>query len=153
MDVDTLLARAADLIHRACHLVVFTGAGVSTPSGIPDFRSPQSGLWKKANPHCEKCGGVLKPNVILFGEQLPFQEINAARRQARECDLMLVAGSSLLTSPACDLPLIARENGAQVIVINRQSTPIDREATLVIRADVATALPRIVSLLVSHASS
>jgi len=255
MDIDALLSYAAELIRGARHLVVLTGAGVSTPSGIPDFRSPRSGLWEKANPflvaslhafrirpqfffdwirplartlldavpnpahialarleqmgrlkaiitqnidalhqkagsrnvievhghvreatcvrcynvvstetllpqfiesrelpRCGRCGGILKPNVILFGEQLPFKEINAARRQASECDLMLIAGSSLTVTPACDLPLIARENGAQVIVINEQPTPIDRDATLVIRVNVAVALPRIVSLLIPRTS-
>ena len=50
MNTDALFSRAADLIRRAHHLVVLTGAGISTPSGIPDFRSLKSGLWSKANP-------------------------------------------------------------------------------------------------------
>jgi NAD-dependent deacetylase len=250
MKQDALLARAAELVQRARHLVALTGAGVSTPSGIPDFRSPHSGLWSKANPfivaslqvfrirpqlffdwvrpwvqafldavpnpahlalaqleqmgklqviitqnvdnlhqkagsrnvievhghmrqatctrcydvvstdsllpqfvksrelpRCAKCGSILKPNVILYGEQLPYREIHAARQAAQSCDAMLIAGSSLEVSPAADLPYIARENGAQVIVVNRQPTAFDGQASLAIREDVAVALPEIVARL------
>jgi NAD-dependent deacetylase len=103
-------------------------------------------------PRCEKCGGVLKPNVILLGEQLPYREINAARRETSDCDLMLVVGSSLTMAPAAHLPQVAQENGAQVIVINKQPTPIDKIATLVIHTDVVVALPRIVSLVLGSIS-
>jgi NAD-dependent deacetylase len=95
-------------------------------------------------PYCEQCGGVLKPNVVLYGEQLPTQAIDAARRAARTCDLMLVAGTSLQITPAADLPRMALENRARVIVVNQQPTAIDHRAAAVIRADVASALPAIV---------
>lgn len=87
----------------------------------------------------------MKPDVILFGEQLPVQEIHAARAAVRACDVMLVLGSSLTVAPAADLPAIACDNGAQVIVINRQDTWIDDRAALVIHDDVAIALPDIVA--------
>ena len=250
MDTHALLSRAAELIRNARHPVALTGAGISTPSGIPDFRSLDSGLWNKVNPlfvasiyafrvrprlffdwirplaqilmdavpnpahlalarleqmgqlktiitqnidglhqkagsenvievhghirsamcvrchrevsidallprflesrelpRCEKCGGVLKPNTILYGERLPVQAINAARRAARACDLMLIAGSSLNVSPASSLPYIARETGTQIIVIDQQPTHIDDLASLVIREDVAVALPGVVAHL------
>ncbi len=66
-------------------------------------------------PRCPKCGGVLKPNVILFGEQLPYRELQGAQDAARQADLMLVIGSSLEVAPASDLPLIALRNGAKLI--------------------------------------
>ncbi len=250
MSSDSLWNRAADLILRARHITVLTGAGISTPSGIPDFRSLKSGLWRKTNPllvasiqvfrirpqlffdwvrplvsrlldaapnpahlalaqlekagriksiitqniddlhqragsrnvievhghirhatcvrcynvvpmatiltrfvqerqvpRCTRCNGVLKPNVILFGEQLPVAQVTAARREARVCDLMLVAGTSLRVSPVSDLPFIARENGADVIVIDKHATSFDKYATLVIRQDLVRALPGIVGLI------
>ncbi|NWF70693.1 MAG: NAD-dependent deacylase [Chloroflexi bacterium] len=240
--------QAAVLLQQAQRIVVFTGAGISTPSGIPDFRSPNSGLWKSADPlavasifgfrqnpqaffdwirplarlitsaapnpahealarlegrgqveavitqnidmlhtlagskrvielhghlreatctqcftvyqaepliarfiedgqlpRCEKCSGVLKPNVILFGEQLPVRALYAAQASARACDLMVVIGSSLEVAPASDLPVLALRNNAKLIIINLQETPIDRQAALVFRADCAEILPAIVS--------
>jgi NAD-dependent deacetylase len=93
---------------------------------------------------------VLKPNVVLVGEQLPARELDAARAETRRCDLMLVAGSSLTVAPAADLPFMARERGADVIVVNQGRTPIDEQATLVIRADVSVALPRIAALVLEE---
>lgn len=254
MSNDSSLTRAAELIWRAHHLTVLTGAGISTSSGIPDFRSPESGLWRTFNPlqvassymfrirpqlffewirpfvrtlldatpnaahlalaqlekmgrlqsiitqnidnlhqkagsrnvievhghirqatcvrcyrvvstdtivnqllggvpRCDRCGGVLKPNVILFGEQLPFAEIAAARREAQQCDVMLVAGTSLNVAPVSDLPLMAWKRGADIIVIDRQNTPIDRQAALVIHQDLVLALPYLVALICAQSLS
>ncbi len=240
------IVQAAALLQAARHAVALTGAGVSTPSGIPDFRSPHSGLWEQANPlevaslsafrrrpeafyswvrplaeallaarpnpahtalavleaggwlkavitqniddlhrhagsravlelhghlreatclrchrvlatdsllgdflasgevpRCAECGGVIKPNVVLFGEQLPVAVFEAAMEHARQADLMLVAGSSLEVAPASHLPLVAYRHGGRLIVINLTPTPIDDLADVVIHGDVAEVLPRI----------
>ncbi len=250
MTVQDKIHRAADLICQSRHAVAFTGAGHSTPSGIPDFRSPDSGLWEKADPmlvasiwsfrlqpqtfydwvrplvrmtlgaqpnpahlalaelermgklqtvitqnidnlhqragsqrvlalhgdmaqatcircyrvipagpmieqfladgevpRCSSCGGVMKPNVILFGEQLPVRVLNEAYKEARRADLMIVAGSSLEVRPACDLPFLALESGARLVVVNLSPTPADSLADVVLHADVAEALPRIVEVV------
>jgi NAD-dependent deacetylase len=94
------------------------------------------------------CGGVLKPNVILFGEQLPLQVLTAARQDVLACDLMLVAGSSLEVEPAADLPLTALGRGARLIIVNYQPTYLDEKADVVIHADVAEVLPRIVERVI-----
>jgi len=236
------------MIMSSSHAVAFTGAGISTPSGIPDFRSPGSGLWSQVDPmevasiwsfrrrpeafyewvrpmiqmfreaqpnpahlalaqlesmgllhavitqnidelhqragstrvlelhghmreatclscykivpanerlmhaieegqvpRCE-CGGVLKPNVVLFGEMLPMDVLTEAEREARACDVMLVAGSSLEVVPAAELPAMALRAGARLIIVNRQPTSLDRRADVVIHGDVADVLPRIVEL-------
>lgn len=246
MKLEEKIERAAQLIRRSHHMVAFTGAGHSTPSGIPDFRSPHSGLWEKHNPmlvasiwafrlnpktfydwirpmadtlfnaspnpahialaeleelgylrtvitqnidnlhqragsrrvlelhghlreatcvrcykkvpveptvertihkgkipHCE-CGGVLKPDVILFGEQLPIRVLNQAMDEARNCDLILVAGSSLEVTPAADIPFLAADSGAKAIIVNLQPTLFDPRADVVIHGDVAEVLPRFV---------
>jgi NAD-dependent deacetylase len=241
------LLQAAALIRQARYLVALTGAGVSTPSGIPDFRSPHSGLWEqvdpmevaslrgfRANPRefyewvkplaramraaqpnpahwalaqleqcgklamlitqnidllhsragsqhvleihghlreatcigcykvlpaeavltrwlehnqlpvCPDCGGALKPNVILFGEQLPALIYTQARQAAKRCDVMLVAGSSLEVFPAAELPTLALQAGAQLIIINQTPTDLDAQAAVVWQADVASVLPALV---------
>ncbi len=240
------IALAATLLQEARYQVALTGAGTSTPSGIPDFRSPGSGMWERHNPtevasiqsfrrnpqvfynwirplatslltarpnpghlalaklerqgllkaiitqnvdnlhqqagsqevlelhghlreatcikcyrvvstqdlldkflasgevpHCTRCGGVLKPNVILFGEQLPIQVVNAALMHTRKADLMLVIGSSLEVAPASHLPLMVLERNGRLIVINMTPTYIDDMADVVIYADLAEVLPRI----------
>jgi len=94
-------------------------------------------------PHCPKCSGVLKPNVILFGEALPALAFNDANQAANRCEVMLVAGSSLEVAPVCDLPVKAHQRGAKVIIVNFQPTDLDKIADVVIHDDVAKVLPQI----------
>lgn len=245
------LEKAALLLRNARYAIALTGAGISTPSGIPDFRSANSGLWESTDPRvasilgfrrnpqaffewirplarlmreadvnpahlalarleqrgvlkgvitqnidmlhtragsqtvyeihgsirratclecyktypveaflerfietgeiprCPEDGGILKPDVILFGEQLPLKVLQAAQRAARECDVMLVAGSSLAVAPASELPLIALAHGAKLIIVNYEATYIDEQAQVVIHDDVAHVLPRLVEVLES----
>ncbi len=237
---------AADLIRSAGNGIVLTGAGISTPSGIPDFRTPGSGLWSRYNPmevaslsafryqpekffawfhpmakniaqalpnpahhalailekagylhtiitqnidglhqragskqvlevhgtlesltcigcfqkypsesfitryieHCEMptcsdCGQILKPDVILFEEQLPKQTWLKARRACHNCEIILVAGSSLEVTPVATLPQEALENDARLIIINQSPTYLDPRAEVLLRGDVADILPLI----------
>lgn len=251
MTLEQQIQYVKQLLSEARHAVALTGAGISTPSGIPDFRSPNSGLWENADPfevasihsfrrrpqdfyewihpltrltldaapnpahialaqlercgriqsvitqnvdmlhgkagstlvfevhghfrqmtclrcytvypsteylkafmnsgqvpRCEGCGGVLKPNVILIGEQLPVRILNEAKKQARECDLMIVIGSSLEMAPAGDLPTLAVQTGARLIIINLQPTHLDHLAETVIIGDVVEILPKLASAFV-----
>ncbi|HLO30189.1 MAG TPA: NAD-dependent deacylase [Anaerolineales bacterium] len=237
---------AAVLIRKANRAVVLTGAGISTPSGIPDFRSEGSGLWSRDEPmevaslstfrtaperffnwfqplasqifnaqpnaahlalaafeiaghvcaiitqnidalhqkagsknviemhgslrtvsctncfkqfesgpflqpyietgiipQCLNCNGILKPDVILFGEQLPQSAWSGAQRAARQCDLMIVAGSSLEVLPVARLPMQALDRGAHLIIINNTPTYLNVRADVVIMDDVAVTLPEI----------
>ena len=67
-------------------------------------------------PQCPACGGIIKPNVILFGEALPVRALMAAKRAVAECDVLLIAGSSLEVAPASDLPMLARSHQARLII-------------------------------------
>jgi len=241
------IERAAALVRGSRYAVALTGAGISTPSGIPDFRSPGTGLWERVDPmevasiyafrrqpqafydwirplartlqaaepnpghralaeleaggwlkaiitqniddlhqragarevlelhghlreatclscyqvvpigklldhflasgevaRCEACGGVMKPNVVLYGEQLPIRVVNAAVAHVRQADVMLIAGSSLETVPASHLPLMVHEHAGRLIVVNLTPTYVDDVADVVIHADVAEILPRLV---------
>jgi len=241
-----VVGRAADALRGARRAVALTGAGISTPSGIPDFRSAGSGLWERYDPmavasltsfrydpegffrflrplarhilaalpnaahvalarlehagrlravitqnidqlhqragsrqvvevhgsirratciacyrevdaapyllafverglvpRCEACGGVLKPNVVLFGEQLPRQAYDAAAARCREADVVLVAGSSLEVTPASLLPRLALDGGARLIIVNREPTYLDDRADVVLRDDLVEALPAV----------
>jgi NAD-dependent deacetylase len=84
----------------------------------------------------------------LYGEQLPVTVLNAARKAIRSSDVMLIVGSSLEVAPAGDLPLLAHENGAKLVVINYEPTFIDDLADVVIRANVVEVLPRLAAAFV-----
>lgn len=237
---------AAELFRKAERAVILTGAGISTPSGIPDFRSEGTGLWSRDEPlevaslttfrtnpekfyawfrplasqiftakpnqahlalatleqaghirsvatqnidtlhqkagskkvielhgtsatlsctqcfqqvealpylkpfvekgqipHCPNCGAVLKPDVILFGEQLPQKAWFEAQHDSRACDLMVVAGSSLEVMPVAGLPMQALDRGAHLVIINNTPTYLDVRADAVLRGDVAEIIPAI----------
>jgi NAD-dependent deacetylase len=246
--------QAAAILADAKRAVAFTGAGISTPSGIPDFRSPDCGLWQNANPFevasifgfkhnpqhfyewvyplvettlnafpnpahealvvlereyhldsiitqnidnlharagsktifelhghlreatcihcftcfpaepiieqflndhlvplCPLCNSPLKPNVILFGEQLPYAIYQKAKDAARNADVMLIIGSSLEVAPASELPVLALRNGAKLVIINRDPTHLDSEASCLLHDDVAVVLPALITELKARA--
>jgi len=74
-------------------------------------------------PRCT-CNGVLKPNVVFFGEPIPWGAHMEAREEAGSCDLMLVIGTSAVVSPACDLPVIAKRGGATIVEVNLEETQL-----------------------------
>lgn len=248
----TAIEFAADLFRQSKHAVVLTGAGISTPSGIPDFRSTGTGLWSSAEsieaaslhtfrtaperffqwfrplasqifnaqpnsahcalsklekaghvdciltqnidtlhqkagsknviemhgaiqtltctqcyhqvdalddlaafveqgeiPLCQKCSQILKPDVILFGEQMPQMAWLKAQRAARQCDLMLVVGSSLEVLPVAGLPMQAVDRGAHLIIINKTQTYLNTRADVTILEDVTMIIPEIVERLLN----
>jgi len=77
-------------------------------------------------PRCG-CGGIYRPDVVFFGEMIPHQHLIRSRQIASECDVMLVVGTSALVHPAAMMPVIAKHNGAKVIEINMESTPLTRD--------------------------
>jgi NAD-dependent deacetylase len=238
---------AGELLRKARQAIVLTGAGLSTPSGIPDFRSEGTGLWSREEPlevaslstfrthpekfynwfrplaaqifgaqpnqahlalaglersgrlnavvtqnidmlhqkagsahiiemhgtlstlsctqcfqkvdslpflrpfveqgtipACPRCGAVLKPDVILFGEQLPQKAWFNAQRASRACDLMIVAGSSLEVMPVAGLPMQAVDRGAHLLIVNNSPTYLDVRADAVLNGDVVDIIPAIV---------
>lgn len=238
-----LIENAARILAGAKHAIALTGAGVSTPSGIPDFRGPK-GLWRRVPPElfdisyfmsdpmstwrvflelydslksvepnpahyslawleknevikaiitqnidglhqragsrrvvelhgsleyavcvecgrrvpleeavemarlqrvprCPYCGGVLKPDVVFFGEPLPERELMEAFQLARRSDAILVAGSSLYVSPANIIPEIVKRKGGRVIIVNLGEIYSPIEPDILIEAPVEDALPRI----------
>ena len=91
-------------------------------------------------PQCDSCGGIVKPAVISFGQPMPERETSEAGRRAAACDLFLVVGSSLVVYPAAQMPLIAKDNGARLVIINLEPTPHDDYADIVINEKIGEAL-------------
>ena len=243
-DLGTSMARVVEMVEAAGTIVPFTGAGISTECGIPDFRSP-GGLWTKnrpipfdeflasqearneswrrrfamadqfgdarpgrghralaslygagkvpavitqnidnlhqasgfaaehvvelhgnttyglcldcaeryelswvrqrmdaANgcaPDC-RCGGFIKTATVSFGQAMPEAAMAQAQRLTLSCDLFMAIGSSLVVWPAAGFPLMAKRNGARLVIINREPTEFDDIADLVVRQDIGTVL-------------
>jgi NAD-dependent deacetylase len=95
-------------------------------------------------PDCEACGGMLKPDAVLFGEALPEKVLQEASRRAADCDLFIVVGSTLVVYPAAYMPLYALRAGARLIIVNLSDTPLDAQAAVLIRARAGEAMSRIV---------
>jgi NAD-dependent deacetylase len=91
-------------------------------------------------PVCEACGGVLKSATVSFGQAMPTRQMRQAQDLAGDCDLFLVAGSSLVVFPAASLPVLAVQGGARLVIINFEPTELDEIATLVIRTDIGDVL-------------
>ena len=249
-DATAKLDRLARLIEEADKIVAFTGAGISTESGIPDFRSP-GGLWTRYKPidyrdfvasedarrdtwrrkfamekevgqvepnaghraltklhetgklsnvitqnidglhvaaglpaeavielHgngtyasclqcakryeldwvreifadnerlpvCQSCGGMVKTATISFGQSMPEDEMARAKAATFGADLFIVLGSSLVVYPAAGFPIMAKQNGAELVIINREATDLDEIADLVINAEIGATMSRVVGV-------
>lgn len=219
-----------NLIQSSSYTTIFTGAGMSTESGLPDFRSKNRGLWTKFNPDelanvvalennfkefnefyqyrlkeidkyqpheghyilgnwekrgiiqgiitqnvdgfhqdagnknvmelhgtfrkfycnrchrehgrneylsgnytCEYCDGPVRPGIVLFGEILPEDVFYKAEIETGKSDLFIVLGSSLTVTPANMFPMIAKEQGAKLVIVNREDTPMDMYADYIVQ--------------------
>jgi len=95
----------------------------------------------EAVPECDGCGGWLKPATISFGQQLDPDVLSETIRLSREADVFLAIGSSLVVEPAASLPVHAKQAGAMLVIINRDTTPLDDIADVVIHAAISVVLP------------
>jgi NAD-dependent deacetylase len=91
-------------------------------------------------PTCVHCAGLLKTATISFGQPMPEGPMARAEEETLACDLFLVLGSSLVVRPAADFPLIAKQNGAMLVIVNREETPLDGFATLVLHDEIGPTL-------------
>jgi NAD-dependent deacetylase len=95
----------------------------------------------KEPPLCVTCGGFMRPSVVMFGEMLDDRALARAAQASQNADLVLALGSSLVVTPAADLPLVGARAGAPYVIVNQGETPHDDVATLKLDADVSDVLP------------
>jgi NAD-dependent deacetylase len=91
-------------------------------------------------PVCGDCGGLVKAATISFGQSMPEKAMRIAEQATLDCDLFLAVGSSLVVYPAAGFPVIAKRNGAKLVIINREATDLDELADLVINAEIGDTL-------------
>jgi NAD-dependent deacetylase len=97
-------------------------------------------------PECVGCGGMIKTATISFGQAMPEAEMARAREAALAADLFIVLGSSLVVYPAAGFPILAKRNGARLVIVNREPTEQDELADLVINAEIGATMSRAVGV-------
>lgn len=123
-------------LHGSTHVIRCTQCG-RTYAGTEVQERLEAG---EADPRCPVCDGILRTGTVLFGEALPERALRTAHAVAQSTDLMLVVGSSLVVNPAARLPVIAKDSGARLVIINQSSTPIDDLADIRIGAGAGQSL-------------
>lgn len=91
-------------------------------------------------PLCEKCGGLLKPNTISFGQNLREEDLIQSEALVKGCDLLIAAGSTLVVHPAASFPILAKQHGAKLVILTLSATPLDQMADLVINEPLGKTL-------------
>ena len=97
-------------------------------------------------PYCDDCSGFLKPDTISFGQSMPADKMSLSLKYAGECDLCIVLGSSLVVYPAASIPEQAVGSGAKLMIINRDTTHMDRSADLAIHDSLSKVLGSIMNV-------
>jgi NAD-dependent deacetylase len=103
-------------------------------------------------PRCDECSGLLKPATISFGQEMPERETAEAFHRASRADLFMVLGSSLVVQPAASMPLVAKQKGARLVIVNRDPTAYDGLADAVLRGSCGDAMARLLQDVRSLAS-
>ena len=122
-------SRTVHELHGSVHRNVCTRCGATY--------SAEWVLATEGVPHCERCGGLVKPDVVLYGEQLDEDVLLASVRAIQKADLLVIGGTSLVVYPAAGL--VDYFNGDEVVIVNRDPTPADSGADLVCACDIAAA--------------
>jgi NAD-dependent deacetylase len=130
-------------LHGTAHRVRCLDCGTTWPAGEIQARLAAN----DGEPRCERCGGPLRAATILFGEALPAQALQAAVDAARDSDVMLVVGSSLIVKPAAQLPILAKREGARLAIVNRTPTPLDDLADVRVAAEAGPTLGALAAAL------
>ncbi len=146
-DVCVLTQNIDGLHQRAGSSKVYElhGSIIKIKCTVCDFTEEVTTSFSKVPPMC-KCGNMLRPDVVWFGESLPQDVWTEAIMQARSCDVMVIVGTSLAVSPANTLPLYAKQNNAILIEVNPEVTQMSNAIDLSIRNTSANSLPNMVSI-------
>jgi len=143
-----VLTQNIDGLHQkagSSEVLELHGSIIKIKCSVCDFKDEIITEFSEVPPLC-KCGNILRPDVVWFGESLPQDIWQKAMVFASQCDLMIIAGTSLVVSPANTLPIYAKQNNAILIEINPENTEMSSEMDLIIRNTSAITLPEFVSM-------
>jgi len=143
-----ILTQNIDGLHQkagSSEVLELHGSIVKIKCIVCDFKDEIMTKFSEIPPLC-KCGNILRPDVVWFGESLPEEIWKHAIVQASQCDMMIIVGTSLVVSPANTLPIYAKQNNAYLIEINPEKTEMSSEMDLIINDTSANVLPKIVSM-------
>jgi NAD-dependent deacetylase len=127
------------------HGTMFTAVCLSCAERTPMAEALRRVDGGEDDPHCLRCGGLLKSATVSFGQSLDPAVLAAAGAAAAGCDLLLVVGSSLTVQPAAGLVDVAASAGARVVIVNAEPTPYDDQADALIREPIGVAVPALVA--------
>ena len=141
-----VLTQNIDGLHQRAgsrNVLELHGSIITIKCTVCNFKDKITNSFSEIPPLC-KCGNILRPDVVWFGEPLPQDVWEEAMMQASLCDVMVVAGTSLAVSPSNMLPSYAKQNGALIIEVNPEETAMSQSMDLSIRSTSAKALPELV---------
>ena len=145
----SVLTQNIDGLHQragSSHVYELHGSIITIKCTVCDFKDNITSGFSSLPPLC-KCGNILRPDVVWFGEALPQDVWKSAMEQAVACDVMIVVGTSLAVSPANLLPVYAKQNGAILVEVNIEDTPMSSSMDLSLRTSAARALPELVGMI------
>ncbi len=144
----SVLTQNIDGLHKkagSSNIYELHGSIIRIRCTVCDYNEESFTEFNSLPPKCT-CGNMLRPDVVWFGEPLPQKTWQDAMVLAGTCDLMIIAGTSLLVSPANTLPVFASQNGATMIEVNPEKTMLSSEVDLSIQEKSSVALPELVSI-------
>ena len=145
----SILTQNIDGLHQragSTNVYELHGSIITIKCTVSDFKNKITSGFLQLPPLC-KCGNILRPDVVWFGEALPQDVWESAMVQASTCDTMIVVGTSLEVSPANLLPVYAKQNGAMIIEVNVEQTHMSSSMDLSLRESAAKALPGLVDAI------
>lgn len=145
----SVLTQNIDGLHQragSSHVYELHGSIITIKCTVCDFKDGTTSGFFHLPPLC-KCGNILRPDVVWFGEALPQDVWASAIEEAVSCDIMIVVGTSLVVSPANLLPVYAKQNGATLVEVNIEETPMSSSMNLSLRTSAAKALPGLVDIV------
>jgi len=143
-----VLTQNIDGLHQrsgSTNVLELHGSIIRIKCTVCDFTDNITENFESLPPKC-KCGGMLRPDVVWFGESLPQNIWQSAIKEASVCDVMVIVGTSLVVSPANTLPAYAKQNGAILIEVNPEKTVMSNDMALSIRATSVEVLPKMLSI-------
>jgi len=143
-----VLTQNIDGLHQrsgSTNVLELHGSIIRIKCTVCDFIDNITENFESLPPKC-KCGSMLRPDVVWFGEPLPQNIWQSAIKEASICDVMIIVGTSLVVSPANTLPVYAKQNGAILIEVNPEKTVMSNDMTLSIQATSVGVLPKMLSI-------